>query len=74
MTTNKNAIPYDTEKPWITGGLQVGAPAVTTRGFKEAEMDTVAGLIAKTLTNIGSDAAYDAVRAEVKLLSDRFPG
>jgi len=74
LTTNKNAIPYDTEKPWITGGLRLGAPAVTTRGFKEAEMDTVAGLIAQTLTNIGSNAAYDAVRAEVKLLSDRFPG
>jgi glycine hydroxymethyltransferase len=74
LTTNKNSIPYDTEKPWITGGLRLGAPAVTSRGFQEAEMDTVAGLIAQTLANIGNEAVYDAVRAEVKSLSDRFPG
>jgi len=74
LTTNKNAIPYDTEKPWINGRIRLGAPAVTSQGFNAAEMDTVAGLIAQTLANIGSDAVYDAVRAEVKTLSDRFPG
>ena len=74
LTTNKNAIPYDTEKPWVTGGLRLGAPAVTTRGLLEADMDIVAECIARTLTNIGDHAVYETVRHDVKSLSDRFPG
>ncbi len=74
LTTNKNAIPYDTEKPWVTSGIRLGTPAVTTRGFREPEMDEVADCIARTLTNIGDAAAYDSVRRTVKSLSDRFPG
>ncbi len=74
LTTNKNAIPYDTEKPWVTGGLRLGAPAITTRGLREGEMDIIADCIARTLNNIGSADAYDAVRRDVKLLCDRFPG
>ncbi|HLY26029.1 MAG TPA: serine hydroxymethyltransferase, partial [Aggregatilineales bacterium] len=53
ITTNKNAIPYDTEKPWITSGLRVGTPACTTRGFGEGEFVQVAELIQRTLTHIG---------------------
>jgi glycine hydroxymethyltransferase len=73
LTTNKNAIPYDTEKPWITSGLRVGTPAATTRGFGEAEFATVAELIYRTLTNVGNAEVYAAVRSEVQALCDHFP-
>jgi glycine hydroxymethyltransferase len=74
LTTNKNAIPYDTEKPWITSGLRLGSPAGTSRGFAEAEFDVIAGLIHRTLTHVGSQPDYDAVRAEVAQLCEAFPG
>jgi len=74
LTTNKNAIPYDTEKPWVTSGLRLGTPATTSRGLGESEMDEIADCIARTLTNIGDAATYDAVRRDVKSLCDRFPG
>ena len=74
LTTNKNAIPYDTEKPWVTGGLRLGTPATTSRGLREGEMDEIAGCIARTLTHIGDAAAYETVRRDVKSLCDRFPG
>jgi glycine hydroxymethyltransferase len=74
LTTNKNAIPYDTEKPWVTGGLRLGAPAVTTRGLLEADMDIIADCIVRTLTNVGDAAVYETVRRDVKSLCDRFPG
>ncbi len=74
LTTNKNAIPYDTEKPWVTSGLRLGTPATTSRGLGESEMDEIAGCIARTLTHIGDAATYDAVRRDVKSLCNRFPG
>ncbi len=74
LTTNKNAIPYDTEKPWVTGGLRLGTPATTSRGLGEGEMDEIADCIARTLTHISDAATYDAVRRDVKSLCDRFPG
>jgi len=74
LTTNKNAIPYDTEKPWVTSGLRLGTPATTSRGLGESEMDEIADCIARTLTHIGDAATYDAVRRDVKSLCDRFPG
>ncbi len=74
LTTNKNAIPYDTEKPWVTGGLRLGTPATTSRGLHEGEMDEIADCIARTLTHIGDAAAYETVRRDVKSLCDRFPG
>ena len=74
LTTNKNAIPYDTEKPWVTSGLRLGTPATTSRGLGEGEMDEIADCLARTLTHIGDAATYDAVRRDVKSLCDRFPG
>ena len=74
LTTNKNAIPYDTEKPWVTGGLRLGTPATTSRGLGEGEMDEIADCIARALTHIGDAATYDTVRRDVKSLCDRFPG
>ena len=73
LTTNKNAIPYDTEKPWVTGGLRLGSPAVTSRGLQEAQMDVIADCIVRTLTNIGDVEVYEGVRRDVKLLADAFP-
>ncbi len=73
LTTNKNAIPYDTEKPWVTSGLRLGAPAVTTRGLGEPEMDMIADCLARALTHIGDAAVYETVRRDVKTLCDRFP-
>ncbi len=74
LTTNKNAIPYDTEKPWVTSGLRLGTPATTSRGLGEGEMDEIADCIARTLTHIGDAATYESVRRDVKSLCDHFPG
>lgn len=73
LTTNKNAIPYDTEKPWVTGGLRLGSPAVTSRGLRETQMDVIADCIVRTLTHLGDDGVYDTVRRDVKALADAFP-
>jgi glycine hydroxymethyltransferase len=73
ITTNKNAIPYDTEKPWVTSGLRLGSPAVTTRGFREPEMEIVAELLDRSLSNPGDEAAQEAVRRDVQALTARFP-
>jgi glycine hydroxymethyltransferase len=73
LTTNKNAIPYDTEKPWVTSGIRIGTPAITSRGFAEPELKEVADLITLTLTNVGSDTIYADVRRRVQALCDRFP-
>jgi glycine hydroxymethyltransferase len=71
ITVNKNAIPYDPEKPFIASGIRVGTPAITTTGMKEDETRTVARLIARALKD-DSDSAKEEVRAEVKALTDRF--
>jgi glycine hydroxymethyltransferase len=73
MTCNKNAIPNDPEKPFVTSGIRVGSPAMTTRGFKEAEAVKVANLIADVLDNPHDAATIERVKAEVKLLTDAFP-
>ena len=69
ITANKNAIPYDPEKPFVASGIRVGTPAITTCGMKEAEAEQVARLIARTLKDEGS---ADAVRKEVLELTARF--
>jgi len=73
ITVNKNTIPFDTESPFKAGGLRLGTPAVTTRGMKEKEMSTIAGLIEKVLSDIHSDAKIAEVRAEVRALTKKFP-
>ena len=73
ITCNKNAIPNDPEKPFVTSGIRLGSPAMTTRGFKEAEAIQVANWIADVLDNPNDAANIAKVRAEVAALTKRFP-
>ncbi len=73
MTINKNSIPNDPEKPFVTSGLRVGTPAMTTRGFKEEEARATANLMADVLDNPRDAATIAAVRAKVAALTARFP-
>ncbi len=73
ITTNKNAIPFDTSSPFKPGGIRVGTPAVTTRGMKEEEMLEIADLVAEALTNRTDEAVLNRVREKVRELTHRFP-
>ncbi|MGA2270661.1 MAG: serine hydroxymethyltransferase [Bryobacteraceae bacterium] len=73
ITVNKNAIPFDTNPPFNPSGIRLGSPAVTTRGFQEAEMREVGALIAEVLHNIASEEVMAAVRRKVETLTVRFP-
>jgi glycine hydroxymethyltransferase len=73
ITVNKNAIPFDTNPPMNPSGIRLGSPAVTTRGFREAEMREVGTLIAEVLTNIADENVLAGVRQKVGALTARFP-
>jgi glycine hydroxymethyltransferase len=73
MTINKNAIPNDPEKPFVTSGVRIGTPAMTTRGFKDEEARLTANLIADVLDNPHDEANIAAVRAKVHALTAQFP-
>jgi len=73
ITVNKNAVPNDPRSPFVTSGLRLGTPAVTTRGFREAECRTVSGWIADVLDDIGSESTVRRVRSEVLELCQAFP-
>ena len=78
ITCNKNAVPYDTQKPFITSGLRIGTPAVTTRGFKEKEMLKIGQLIGKVLKSIAKNSddlasVEQEVKKEVITLCKEFP-
>jgi len=73
MTINKNAIPNDPEKPFVTSGVRIGTPAMTTRGFKDEEARITAHLIADVLDNPLDEANLATVRAKVNALTARFP-
>jgi glycine hydroxymethyltransferase len=73
ITVNKNAIPFDVNPPLNPSGVRLGSPAVTTRGFREPEMRTVAALIAKVLENVSSEENLAEVRSRVAALTGRFP-
>ena len=71
ITVNKNAIPNDPEKPFVTSGIRVGTPAVTTRGFGVEEMKVIGGLIWQTATNF--DAKADSIRETVDAMCAKYP-
>jgi glycine hydroxymethyltransferase len=73
ITVNKNAIPFDKNPPMTASGIRVGTPAVTTRGMREPEMDTIAELIARVLASPDDDRALGMVKDEVERLARGFP-
>lgn len=73
ITTNKNSIPFDPEKPFVTSGIRLGTPAVTTRGMKEPEMAEIASLIARALKGLEDEALRADVANDVIALTKRFP-
>jgi glycine hydroxymethyltransferase len=73
ITVNKNAVPNDPRSPFVTSGLRIGTPAVTTRGFGEAECRELAGWICDILQNMGDESVVDAVREKVKAICAKLP-
>jgi glycine hydroxymethyltransferase len=73
ITLNKNAVPFDDKSPFVTSGIRVGVPAVTTRGMKEADMETVVELIDKVLMNADDETVIADVKAAVKSFMQQFP-
>ena len=73
LTVNKNAVPFDTEKPTITSGIRIGTPAVTTRGFREPEMNRIAEWIDRISKDVENESLIKTVRAEVRELCAKFP-
>lgn len=73
ITLNKNTIPDDPRSPFVTSGVRIGTPSVTTQGMKEPEMAEIAALIARALRSRGDDAALAAVKSDVTALCRRFP-
>jgi glycine hydroxymethyltransferase len=73
ITVNKNAVPNDPRPPFVTSGLRIGTPAVTTRGFREAEVTELANWIADVLDENGSEGVINRVRGQVEEICKRFP-
>lgn len=73
ITVNKNMVPYDDKSAFITSGIRVGVPAITTRGMKEADMSTVVEMIDRALTSAENEDALHALRGEVNAFMKRFP-
>jgi len=73
ITVNKNTVPKETQSPFVTSGIRLGTPAVTTRGMGEAEMEKIAALIERVIARAGDDAVATSVREEVLDLTSRFP-
>lgn len=73
ITLNKNAVPFDDKSPFVTSGIRVGVPAITTRGMKEADMQTVVDFIDRVLMNIDDEKTISAVKNEVSAFMMNFP-
>ncbi len=73
ITVNKNKVPFDERSPFVTSGIRIGTPAVTTRGMKEGEMVKIGELISEVLHNLNNESIKDGVKKEVRLLCDKFP-
>jgi len=73
ITVNKNAVPNDPQSPFVTSGIRIGSPAITTRGFKEPECREVTGWICDILDDLNREAVIDRVRGQVAELCARFP-
>ena len=73
ITVNKNTVPNDPRSPFVTSGIRVGTPAVTTRGFKEDECRTLAGWMCDIIDNLGDESVIDRVREQVREICARYP-
>jgi glycine hydroxymethyltransferase len=73
ITCNKNTVPNDQEKPFITSGIRLGTPAITTRGFKEEDMKTIAEILHQTLMNPKDEETLQKVKETVKILTSKYP-
>jgi glycine hydroxymethyltransferase len=73
ITVNKNAVPFDTRSPFVTSGIRIGTPAVTSRGMKEKEMATIGEFIVRALDHVGDEAVLRSVAVEVGDLCKQFP-
>ncbi|HEY9135654.1 MAG TPA: serine hydroxymethyltransferase [Pseudomonadales bacterium] len=73
ITVNKNAVPNDPRSPFVTSGLRIGTPAITRRGFKQAEAEELAGWICDILDDMGNEAVVETVKAKALELCARFP-
>ncbi len=73
ITVNKNMVPFDTESPFVTSGIRIGSPAMTTRGFGQDEFKQVAKLIDKVIQSPENEDVHDSVAKEVKALCEQFP-
>ena len=73
ITVNKNTIPFETRSPFITSGVRIGTPALTTRGMKEKEMEQIGEMIIQTLEKIEDDKFHKETRQKVLDLCEQFP-
>ena len=73
ITVNKNMVPFDQRSPFVTSGIRVGTPAVTTRGMKENEMKMIADFINDAVNNFEDDNKLEKIRSDVKQLCSKFP-
>lgn len=73
ITVNKNAVPFDTRSPFVTSGVRIGTPAVTTRGMREKEMEQIGDFIVRALNHVGDAQTLQAIAGEVGELCQKFP-
>jgi glycine hydroxymethyltransferase len=73
ITVNKNTVPFETRSPFVTSGVRIGSPALTTRGFKERDMRKVAGWIVAALESVGKPTRLEQIRKQVEKFARQFP-
>jgi glycine hydroxymethyltransferase len=73
ITVNRNTVPFDPRSPFVTSGVRIGTPAVTTRGMKEKEMGIIAGFVARALNHVGEEQVLKSIADDVRELCGQFP-